>query len=312
MYNTIVLLVVTPCLCAQVAPPDKVKATTQSYIVADLLKKETQLNWGTSGKSGRTPLEEIVFLVQTTTGPKNWRGDKAVASLEVVRGETLEITAPAKMHEEIKELLDAVRRLAGIGVRLVSELYEVDRDFFVKQVEPELDYGKRPKAQQIGVPFKELGEKNLRKLKTLRNATTTLPNGGQGCYFSVQKSVLYVAHPTWAGQDEVHETALYGLALHTKVVVSADRRFIELKLEQRQRDLIEIHQETKTHPVTGDEETIEKPEIAETRRLASLTVGDGDWLATILPAAKKDRVRLLLVQPTIVIPDEELEKKLNP
>src|SRR5205085_2532871 len=105
-----------------------------------------------------------------------------------------------------------------------------------------------------------------------------------------------------------------GVSFRARVAVSADRRFVRLRMTEEVRELLEVGKKKVIDPATGDEATVEVPSFADASRTATVEVGDGEQIVVPvqmrLPAAqKKGRMLVLLVQPVIRIEEEEREKK---
>ena len=101
-----------------------------------------------------------------------------------------------------------------------------------------------------------------------------------------------------------------GLSVRVTPTISADRRFVTMKIAQKATELVELRKRTVHVPTSDKEVTIEVPDLAEATKTVTATVGDGTWaLAAVdyrTPTARsKDRVWVLAVRPTIYIAEED-------
>src|SRR5262245_61183969 len=83
---------------------------TVVYEVADLLHRP-------GGWTGFDSLDEVSRTVIDATGPEHWVTDaKGAWTLRELDGGRLEVTAPAKAHEEIRDQLAALRARNDVAV----------------------------------------------------------------------------------------------------------------------------------------------------------------------------------------------------
>jgi hypothetical protein len=238
------------------------------------------------------PIEALARVILTTVRPEGWRGPgKGAATLREVNGTKLEIRAAAKQHEEVANLLDALRRVADVAVIVEGELYEVDAAFLGKHV-------KAVRGRRVATPVAEAVAEQLRKEGTrLKSGRAKILPGESARFFSLRSALVY---PTKAGRAPA--TAFTGVTFRARVDVTPDRRFVRLALTQHSTDLLGYKTE-------GD---VKVPELAEESTTEAAKVGDGAYLllaARLAPekagAPGKERAAVLLVRPLIYIEEEE-------
>jgi hypothetical protein len=297
------------------------KLSTITYDVADLVQKPTawRMTPVLGVKADGDAMEALVKVILTAVHPERWGRDENASSLQEHNGTKLEIRTDAAHHAEIKALLTALRRLADCAVVLEGELFEVDRDFYKKEIEPRLGDGASSPGKRFATPIEDDVAKRLRaKAVRVNTNKVTIPNGSESKFLSSRKAFTYAAKLKGAARrpDESLGTGLYGVSFQARVVVSADRQSVRLNLTQHVTDLIDIKKETAVDPETGQEGRIEVPQLLHTSISGAIQVGDG--ISVLLPiqsrpqAAKgKEHVRLLLVTPVIYIEEEERAKAAN-
>jgi hypothetical protein len=286
---------------------------TVVYEVADLLHRP-------GGWTGFDSLDEVSRTIIDTTGPKHWLTDvKGAWTLRELDGNKLEITAPAKTHAEIRDLLAALGRLNDVAVTMNAQLIEVDAEVYDKVVRPELAAGRRgPDGPAAAVPTVALFTTLARKGTVVRSSRITLANGREGPYLSLRNVFSYVHWSEGPGgkKPDEYRTAATGITLRATAVVSPDRRCVRLKLTEQATNL---HGYLKKPEFRGEDFVeVNVPDLVETT--TSVTVNEvddgGALVATVayLPKATKDRGRVLVLvlQPRIVIGEEDKLLGNNP
>jgi hypothetical protein len=297
------------------------KLSTVTYDVADLVQKPTP--WRMTPilgiKADGDAMDALVKVILTAVHPERWGSGKNASTLQEHNGTKLEIRTDAAHHAEIQALLMALRRLADCAVVLEGELYEVDRDFYKKEIEPRLGDGASGSSKRFATPIEDDVAKRLRaKAVRLNTNKVTIPNGSDSKFLSSRRAFTYVARLKGGERklDEVLGTGFYGVSFQARVVVSADRRSVRLNLTQHVTDLIDIKKENAVDPETGQEGRIEVPQLLDTSIAGTIHVGDG--ISLLVPVQSrpesvkgKERVQVLLVTPLIYIEEEERAKQKN-
>jgi type II secretory pathway component GspD/PulD (secretin) len=240
---------------------------TKTYCVADLVIPVEDCTGQTSAASlaqtaptagklpapAKTQEDKLIHLLTTTLGPKTWStlgGPGMVEYFPLTYA--LVITQTANMHEQIADLLAALRRMQGVCVSIEVRFISVPTDFWewmamqrlaieAKDLNPPPAHcaGKQP----VKVAF--LDDKQLHKLleaaqgdqrtNVMQAPKLTAFNGQQ-----LRLNVTDVKHfvtgmdVRWDG-ERVHyepksQAIPLGVSLFVKPVVSADRRFVRLDL----------------------------------------------------------------------------------
>lgn len=106
--------------------------------------------------------------------------------------------------------------------------------------------------------------------------------------------------------------AMHGVGFKARATVSADRRFVEMRIHQDVVNLLNLEEVP-----FGDEKVFVFPSLSRSGATTTVRVGDGEVLFVpvhYLPRSLKDRnlMHVLIVQPTIWIEAEEKERQKSP
>jgi hypothetical protein len=258
-----------------------------------------------------SPAERLVREIISAVAPDSWGTTAASPTIQVENGTKLVIRATDDRHKQVADFLGALRRLADVAVVMNARLHEVDRAFYVEQVVPLLGNPRQPAPRRLVVyPNDELLEKLKQQKLVLLGRDTKIPSGQQATFLSWQQAVRYVAQPAdpEIGQKKVYRTALEGVTFLARPRVTADRRFIYLKLTQQVVQLAK-GAKIKVDEGTRFEELVALPDN-ESATATTVLVPDGGALLVPVdyrpPAAKgQERVWLLVLRPQIWIEEEE-------
>jgi hypothetical protein len=279
---------------------DEVKRKTIVYDVNDLLHRKGAHN-------GYDKIDDLVNLIVSGVETRLWKADGSDNRLVVLSATKLEITARKETHEQIEEILKMARRQMDLVVDLHGELIEVERAYYEKVIQPKLAKEPEGKRDRLLIDDELLGELRKKAVSARKNAVLVAP-GQEDAVLTQREAFSYF--PT----EDTVGVGYHGAVLKAVVGVSADRRFVRLKLTRQIAELVEITQETATD-AQGRQVTRESPNLNERAATLNVEVGDGLWVLTPVeyrrPGDKdKKTVRLALVQPTIII-GEELREKLR-
>src|SRR5262249_31645838 len=164
-------------------------------------------------KSDRTlpgdPVQAIVSIVMSQD-PNAWREDRGgKATLEVLNGAQLEIQATAAQHKEIKELLNALERLADTAVVVEAELFDVDAAYFKKYLALRLNKAQKSPGKPFALPFDEDAVKDLRsRVQIGKTIRTLFPNDKEQPILSLFRPLVYQAEP---GGEDTQSILLHGV-----------------------------------------------------------------------------------------------------
>lgn len=241
-------------------------------------------------------------------------------------GGKLEVRATAKVQEEIADLIEAMLRLLDVAVDMKAEVIEFDAATFEKLTKtiPKAHKGKpgspvlfatgeevdenQPTAEEKAA-FKEMS-KILKSGKSVQKSEARFVNGLEGIFSARQSVLTYKNRPDPNGVPVINgptSELLFlkeGFKLSGVPVVSADRRFIRLKLSEqsvvvngiRKRELAEIK----------DQKIIaETPDTEDLGTTGSTLVADGGTALFRLAYAPKDKVWVVVLHPRLFIQAEE-------
>jgi len=310
------LAVVCAAPAAEKKPAPDPTPKTVVYEVADLLHRP-------GGFSGYDSVDEISRAVLDATGPEHWAANKKDAwTLRELDGVKLEVTAPAAAHEEVRNVLRALRSVQDVAVVVHSDLIEVDAAYYDKTLRPLLAGARRAPDGPAAVAVSEELAAAIRKKGTVvRSTRSTLAIGHEGTCLSLRQVFSYLrvpGDPKVMRSDE-YAVAATGTSFRATATTSPDRRFVRLKLTEQTTDLLGFDKKPGFRGTAERPQEVEvtTPDLSETT--ASLTLHEGDgamMLVTVqhMPKATKDRGRVLvlLAQPRIYIEEEEKARGNNP
>jgi hypothetical protein len=303
-WSRTVTLFAVSILCnpflARAADEDKPK--TVVYDVSDLIHRP-------GGRTGFDRIDEVARHIVTAVHPGGWGGEKEGASrLRELNGTKLEIHTTPKNHAEIVDLLAALRRMNDVDINLRADLFEIDRAIYEKEIKPKL--GRRA-AAEVAEGFVEMLQK---KASLVVTHAVPVANGKVSRPLSVRQAFTYIESarpgPGPGGQTNEYGFGFQGLTVHVTPTISADRRFVSMKVTQKATELIELKKRTVFAPMSDKEVTVEVPDLADATATVVAEVGDGDWALVVVEyrtaAAKaKDRVLVLALRPLIYIGEED-------
>jgi hypothetical protein len=172
---------------ARAEPPAKSRLSTATYDVADLVQSVP--TWRrvsfVAPDAGVEGADALVQVIMRLINPESWRAGKDSSTIQVVNDTKLEVRTTLRQHAEIKQLLKTLRHLADLAVVFHADLYEVDRAFYRKHLEPVL--APRPGEKLFAVTVEEAIEAKLRKqAKPLKESRVLIANGKEGVFFSLR------------------------------------------------------------------------------------------------------------------------------
>jgi hypothetical protein len=269
-------------------------------------------------KNGPRDIDELAtMIVQVVTGP--WGGTRNNSTIDEINGTHLEIHTTHRRHQEIADLLEALRRLDDLAVMLESQLYEVDRDFYEQVVEPELSrapliQGKRCGSVISGPPLEQIVTQGS---KIKHGTALVVPNGETVRLASLRRVLTGSAYvpgkpttpaPPPLAEEAAKNLAWAGVTVKGTIVVTADRRYVRLVLEQEITEPAGTTQQKMPDPLTDSPVVIEQPNVVRSSFRATIQVADGETALLPIhyhPNPGGKRVLLLVVQPTIYIEAED-------
>jgi hypothetical protein len=191
----------------------------------------------------------VVRLIVAVVAPESWypTADPRGA-IQVVNTQLL-IHANAGRHAEVAELLEALRRLSDISVTVNARLYEVDRELYMKVKNAKrLTRAELEKLEEKEAPEVAGLVALLKKSKLTVNGKQTKIANGQEASFLAHHRVVSVppildsdkVPPGLAGNLTEPQAALEGVSFAASVTVSADRRFVKLKIKEKSTEIDQL------------------------------------------------------------------------
>jgi hypothetical protein len=302
---------------AQTGPkkkPDDNKLVTKIYNIKPLL--------GERGKtSGIADTDAIIKLILETIEPLDLKPGTDGPQIIERDGGKLEVRATAKTQDEIKDLIEALERLADLAVDVTADVIEFDQPAYEKLVKSVPKDGKRkagspilfatgidPEEKEPTAEEKKAHEAMTKLLKGGKQIQTSTARFGNGieATFSARQAVLTYHNgmvnkkPSGPPQFLKEGFKLVGLP-----VVSADRRFIRLKLTEQSVNVTGIKKQDLGEVIEGQRLVLSSPETEDLGASGSATIPDGGMLIFRLSYAPKDKVWVVVLHPTIFIQAEE-------
>jgi hypothetical protein len=229
--------------------------------------------------------------------------------LQVHNGIRLVVQAGPIRHDEIADILGALRRMCDVAVVMNARLYEVDRAFYQREVAP-LWAGKgqeRPALRRIKAP---LLRKILEQKLILESDEARLLPGQRRSFLSHQ-SVFQYPGSRAKGREAKARNGLTGVSFQVVPEVSADRRFLRLRITQKAVQLLGVSTTRTVDLFTDKEVETATPSLRRTTLEETIRIPDSGAIlmpvSYLPPDAKKDRVWLMVARPLIWIKEEVLE-----
>jgi hypothetical protein len=295
------LVLALPCVVragqpgkAQARPADAALADV-TYDVGDLTAKRG--TWATGpAPTGRAEkaVEGLIsgllrVLLQDNPGlAKKFLGKDAPYRIQAVNGARLQVRADKKTQAQVKDLLDAFRRLQGVAVEVECRLYEITPEVYRKRVAGKLPRLPGEPPVFVDPATDETEQKYLEgapdeepfyaKLKPLKTGKVTLQHRGQGQIFTWHVAVPYEHSPERFFRKPKLAIAYPGFSFSVTAAVGADRRRTHLKLTQKVTQLAgwQKVEARKLMPNDGVRDVVfEVPVLRESSSTSTFTALDG-------------------------------------
>jgi hypothetical protein len=222
----------------------------------------------------------IAQMIVRVVAPESWLPTaEPHGTIQILNGTRLVIHTNASRHAEIDELLDALRRLTDIPVALDARLYSVDRETYTK-IKTAKRLSRAEMEEQAAKGGEALGKLLAKQKLVVAGRGVRILNGLEGVFLS-QHNVV-VSPPIvqdqklprgLEGNPDLTEAqaALEGVSFSARVTVSADRRFVDLKITEKATEIDELpkvqfpkpKKKDKGAPEKGEEEEEQVPDIQE-------------------------------------------------
>ena len=277
----------------------RLAAYTASYPIADVVEAwpslypELERTENVPGQAGDGATELVRLLAKVVT-LEPWE------TVQVLNGARLVVHATPTRQREVESLLQAMRRLADLGVYMNARLYEVDQAWYAKHVAPLL--AKDGGQAVVAIDGTLLKKITPHKVILESESVKLRPNQPAG-FLSMESQYRYA---TGVGGIE---TGLAGVTFTVRPLVSPDRRFLRLHIEQKVRELVRIDKVKRLDPATGKDVEVEVPSIRPATITGRVDLPDSNPLLMAVDHRPKEegKVWLLVARPMIWIEEEVKE-----
>ena len=229
-------------------------------------------------------------------------------SIDILNDSRLVVFASPRRQWSIDGLLQEQRRLLDNAVLMNARLYEVDRTVFEKHIAPRL-VGEYPEDRKVIVPLDSTLCKIISQQKIVAQSEDKLLRPKEWVSFlSLQRVVRYVTgpHPKVEGAT-LTGTVQTGLNFEVRPLISPDRRYIRVEINQNVSQLVSIGKTKKLDPLSGKEFEVEVPSLLKNSVSGAIQFPDGGGflMPVAYQPANKDKILVLAAQPVIWIEEEE-------
>ncbi len=306
-------------------PPAGEKPFTVTYDVSDIVAKRSY--WESNGQRVDV-MEGLAKSILGYIPAQNFLGKTPLHTIQFANRKTLEIHTDNTTHEQIKNVLQAYRRSLDLALVVNCRLYEVDRKTYDRHIAEKKPRHPGNPAVFVDPTTEETERKFLEGkagddkpfylgLKPLKASKVTIQDREQGEIFSWRTAVPYERSPGGGrfvkkGEKE-SAFAAPGFSFSMAPVVSADRRYTQIKLTQKVTQLLEWKKEKALELLQNQdfkEVFFEVPVLQESSFTSTFTAFD-DWpiVAAVQgprPGVRDhDRPLVLLFSARILIEEEE-------
>jgi hypothetical protein len=287
---------------AQVPPPaDPDKLVTRTYDLKPILGARL------SGTDLTGP-DDIVRLILETLRVGELKPGTDGPQLIERDGGKLEVRATEKVQGEIKDLLDALGRLADVAVDVKADVVELDRETFEK-VRPLFRPGKGRADPPAAVALPPaVTDTVIKRGKVIQSSSVRYANGAEAVVSARLSVLTYSTHLAALKPADPPLFVKEGFRLLGLPVVSADRRSVRLKLTEQSAQVIGVR-EREVGEVGGKPIVARSPRVEELGKSGTVEADDGGAVLFRLDYAPRDKVWVVVLRPTVVIRAEEDERK---
>lgn len=268
-----------------------------TYSVKDLISKNDGI-------------DNIAKIIMTSVNPACWNVEGS-SSLQETDIDKLEIRTTKAQHEQIKDLLEALRRIKRTAINIRVSLCETDRIFFEKEIIPNLDRVAREQARSSPSPIDAiLAERIYKRSKNVRSYIKKTLNGESVVLFSRRRAFTYVGLPDKGNVPEpILKFGFEGELVEALVSVTADRRKVNMQIMEHKTRLVGTNKQSINAPKTDKIIEISFPKLSKTKLLTPIQVDDQGVIILphlYLPLDKKNnnRIWLILFEPNVIVEGE--------
>jgi hypothetical protein len=292
----------------------RLAAHTMTYDVRDALKQlpfqvPDRPRVMTETSRPPRPTDSPALLLQLVTETVDWRPWETV---EVLNGAGLVVHASPARQEEVRDLLEGLRRSADVAVVLNARLYEVDRDFYTKNVAPlfvkDKETKRRPTVVRIGGPL----FKKITQQKNVLESEDVKVRPHQAEPFLSRHSVFRYTGSLDEDGAPSSASGVSGFSFEVRPLVSPDRRYLRLEITEKVVQLVRIDKVNVLDPATGKDVEVESPNVRHTAATGTVDIPDAGAILMVSgyrPAGKEheDKIGLMVARPFIWIAEEVKE-----
>jgi hypothetical protein len=242
----------------------------------------------------------LVRMLMCDVGLRPWE------TMQVVNESRLVVVGSPTRQSEIADLLGCLPRLWDLKVAMNARLYEVDRAFYTKHVAPLFADGAPAVLSIDGTLFKKVTQHKV----LLESEFVKLRPRQEAIFLSRLDTFRYTAGPP-SGEEKRARigTGTAGVSFSVRPLVSADRRYLRLRITQNVTELISIGTTTVLDVATGKDVEVESPNVRKTSLTGTVQLPDGGALLMPSPYGRpgksgEEKVWLLVARPFIWIQEE--------
>lgn len=243
-FGSLAAVLLTAALAGAAEPADKAKLVQRVYPVADLIIPVDGVPGMSSAEcrpAARTLEDNLIKLIGSTIAPASWnvQGGSATADYYPL-GMALVITQTADVHEQVAELLAALRRLQEAEVALELRLVRVSEKTW-ERLTRELGQTSAPSQPDV-LWAVALDDRQVATLCDLaqRDAHTSITQTPKLTLFNGQAATMSVTNQEYrlitdrkAPDSAPNEVSATGVQVTAQPILSADGQYLRLKLGVR-------------------------------------------------------------------------------
>jgi hypothetical protein len=237
-----------------------------------------------------------------------------LATIQVLNEKRLMIRANEKMHNYANYLVDTFRSLDDMQVIVTARLYEADDAFYqkLKNMKP-ISLEEEEKLLLAGKPspWDPLLKLLPKQKQVLRGDEIKVGDGEKAVLLSRHKVMTCLRSPEqFRKGEDGRQRVLLGFSFIGKFQISADRRFLRVKLKEEVTELQELKKVMASLPGVSEQKLVaEIPFLSVTTHTRVLEIADGGTILVPVqvrtPDLGKDRFWVLAITPRIWIGEEE-------
>ena len=319
LIATIAVAFVVAGLVAARPTGDK-KLVTKVYDLKQLLGEKGKIN-------GFADMEAFIKVILDTLPIGELKPGTDGPQIIERDGGKLEVRTTPELHGELKDLLEAIERLADVAVDIKAEVIELDAASFEKLTKALPKTANRKRGSPVLFASDEENEekeasaelqkalkevnKILRGGREVQSSSARFTNGVEATISRAQSVLAFHSHVANNKPSGPPQFVKEGFKLAGLPLVSADRRFVRFKLMEQSTGLVGIAKRDLGEVVEGQKLVATSPELEDLGVTGSAVVADGGALLFRLAYAPKDKVWVVMLHPTIYIKAEDNEEAMR-